>query len=80
MTNRPIDKDHTHSYILVWKKDIPTIEESHWQPGYTPAHCASVDDAIKYAAKVLTEELADLRQKWVNINTMMAAIIESDTE
>lgn len=73
-------KDDVRSYELVWKKNIPTVKESNWAPGYTPGHMVSVDEAVKYGMHKLQKELADMREKWVNLNTLAMSLAADDME
>jgi len=76
-------RDHSkpnRSYVLVWEGNNPTVKETHWQPGYTNAHQPTVDDAVKYGMQKLTHDLADMREKWLKINTLLAEMVVQDME
>lgn len=70
----------TRSYVLGWKGNMPKVEESHWAPGYTEAHKATVDEAVKFGMNRLHKEVADAREKWININTLVAAMVDQDLD
>jgi len=63
------------SYELVWKKNIPVVRPSNWAPGYTPGHHATVEEAVKGGLARLTHDIADMREKWVNLTQMAAEIM-----
>lgn len=68
------------SYVLTWKGNMPHVEESHWAPGYTEAHKDSVDEAVKFGMSRLAADIADVRQKWVSLNALVAAMAEQDLD
>ncbi|MEG2887225.1 MAG: hypothetical protein RR853_08880 [Aurantimicrobium sp.] len=68
----------TRSYELIWKDNIPTVRPSNWAPGYTPGHMATVDEAVKYGMHRLTKDLADMREKWVNMNALQMSLAVDD--
>jgi hypothetical protein len=70
--------DTIRSYELVWKRNTPVVRPSNWAPGYTPGHFASVDEAIKGGLARLTQEIADVREKWVALNAMAMSVMASD--
>lgn len=78
MHTRPLGT--TRSYELVWKGTTPTVRESNWAPGYTPAHFETVDEAVKFGMHKLNNELADMREKWVKMMALIAAMAEQDLD
>ncbi|AVR56972.1 hypothetical protein PBI_TRISCUIT_100 [Microbacterium phage Triscuit] len=77
-TFRARPEAQTRSYELIWKGNIPTVRPSNWAPGYTPGHMESVDEAVKYGMHRLQNDLADMREKWVNINTLAMTLAAED--
>lgn len=63
------------SYELVWKKNIPVVRPSNWAPGYTPGHFATVDEAIKGGLARLTQEITDVRERWITLNKMAIEVM-----
>jgi hypothetical protein len=72
--------DTVRSYELIWKGNVPTVRPSNWAPGYTPGHMASVDEAVKYGMHRLQQDLSDMREKWLNINTLAMSLAADDME
>lgn len=70
--------DTVRSFELVWKRNVPVVRPSNWAPGYTPGHYASVDEAVKGGLARLTQEIADVREKWVALNAMAMSLVADD--
>ena len=66
----------TRSYELVWKGNNPSVQESNWAPGYTPAHQETVEDAVKVGMAKLTQEISDIREKWLKLNILLNQLLE----
>lgn len=73
-------KDTVRSFHLVWKGTTPTVQESNWAPDYTPAHKATVEEAVKYGMQELTEKISQDREKWIKLTALIAAMVEQDME
>lgn len=69
-TKRPIDSDHIKSYVIKWKGNKPVVEPTVWQPGYTPGHMETVPEAIAMEVSHLLKNIADFREKWLNLNLL----------
>lgn len=59
------------SYIIKWEGTEPKLEGSHWQPGYTPAHTETVEEAFAHSLAQLTKDIAVLREKWIKLNLLI---------
>ena len=66
------------SFTVVWQKNKPEVRETHWAPGYTPAHHATPAEALAYAGVGLIEQIADIREKWLRLQTL-GAHLSSET-
>ena len=72
MTDIHKPKGDVKSYIVHWNKNVPEIRETHWAPGYTPAHCATPAEALAHAGVGLIQDIADIREKWLRLQTLGA--------
>lgn len=68
----------TRSFELVWKKNVPVVRPSNWAPGYTPGHYETPDEAVKGGLARLTQDIQDVREKWVALNAMAMAFVAAD--
>lgn len=75
MNDRTRPSDQVRSYQLTWKGNNPTVQESHWQPGYTEAHKATIEEAIQEGMAQLTKTIADDRERWIKINMLVAELV-----
>ena len=78
MTDIHKPKGNVKSYVVHWTKNKPEVREAHWAPGYTPAHCATPAEALAYAGVGLIEQIADIREKWLRLQTL-GAHLSSET-
>lgn len=58
------------SYVVKWKGNVPTIEHSHWEVGYTPGHQETPQEAIAMEVAQLMKHIADFREKWLHLNVL----------
>ena len=72
MTDIHKPKGDVKSYIVHWNKNVPEIRETHWAPGYTPAHCATPAEALAHAGVGLIQDIANIREKWLRLQTLGA--------
>lgn len=72
MTDIHKPKGDVKSYVVHWNKNVPEIRETHWAPGYTPAHCATPAEALAHAGVGLIQDIADIREKWLRLQTLGA--------
>lgn len=77
---RPADQiKETRSYIVIRTKiDTFEIEGSHWAPGYTPAHCATKEEAMDYAIKQKEEEALKLNADLTELYDLKAFLFAED--
>ena len=78
MTDIHKPKGGVKSYVVHWTKNKPEVRETHWAPGYTPAHCATPAEALAHAGVGLIEEIANIREKWLRLQTL-GAHLSSET-
>lgn len=68
---RPSDQIKTkRSFIIKWKGNKPTVEESHWEVGYTPGHQGTPQEALAMEVANLMQHISDFREKWLNLNLL----------
>ena len=72
MTDIHKPKGDVKSYIVHWNKNVPEVRETHWAPGYTPAHCATPAEALAHAGVGLIQDIANIREKWLRLQTLGA--------
>ena len=78
MTDIHKPKGNVKSYVVHWNKNEPEVRVTHWAPGYTPAHCATPAEALAHAGVGLIEQIADIREKWLRLQTL-GAHLSSET-
>ena len=72
MTDIHKPKGDVKSYVVHWNKNVPEVRETHWAPGYTPAHCATPAEALAHAGVGLIQDIANIREKWLRLQTLGA--------
>ena len=72
MTDIHKPKGDVKSYVVHWNKNVPEVRETHWAPGYTPAHCATPAEALAHAGVGLIQDIANIREKGLRLQTLGA--------
>ena len=72
MTDIHKPKGDVKSYVVHWDKNKPEVLETHWAPGYTPAHCATPAEALAHAGVGLIQDIANIREKWLRLQALGA--------
>ena len=51
-----------NSYVARWddRKGKVVVDESHWQPGYTPAHRSTPSSAISHLHTIVKRDISHL--------------------
>ena len=51
------------------------VKESHWQPGYTPAHCSTPIEAVDYAIQDAEQKMTEAQAKVVELHDLRATMV-----
>lgn len=64
------------SYVVTqtFKKGL-FVMESHWAPGYTPAHCSTPIEAIDFAIREAEEKMTAAQAKVVELHDLRATMM-----
>lgn len=69
-TKRPGYKENYKSFVVNWRGNVPVIQPTTWEPGYTEGHQATEQEAVAMEIAHLLQHLADFREKWLQINVL----------
>ena len=51
------------------------VKESHWQPGYTKAHCSTPIEAVDYAIEQAEQKMTEAQAKVVELHDLRATLV-----